>query len=291
MKRTLSSVLLLVLSVSAQTQQRTVSVRLFWQHPPTSIRVAPEDATLAGCDKCPNTRLTAPIEISANGASVHVGGTASPQVLLTGRARISGDGFPSFLVKNELTIQARDDLLLVTLKMPLEQYTVAVLQGESASFKSSEALKAMAVAARTYALHFGSRHQLEGFDYCDTTHCQDLRLGNESPHVRAAVAATPGEFLWFQGRPAATYYHRSCGGELENASTLDPDLRAPYLRRHHDDFCAKNPDEWQAQISKADLTRVLGHPVHTVAVSARSDSGRVQRLLIDGRPMNATDFR
>jgi peptidoglycan hydrolase-like amidase len=140
---------------------------------------------------------------------------SSPIFYLTGQVRISGNAFPPFTIDNELRIQAREDLLLLTLTMPLDEYVTAVLQGESASFKSDEALKAMAVAARTYAVRFGSRHRLEGFDFCDTTHCQDLRLGNESPRARAAAAATEGELLWFEGRPAATYYHRSCGGETE----------------------------------------------------------------------------
>ncbi len=175
--------------------------------------------------------------------------------------------------------------------MTMEEYVTAVLQGESASFKSDEALKTMAVAARTYAVHFGSRHPLEGFDFCDTTHCQDVRLGNESPRARAAVVATEGELLWFEGRPAAAYYHRSCGGEIEDARALEPDLHAPYLRRHHDDYCLRTPDEWQSEISKPDLTRALGRPVNGVGVAARSASGRVQTLLINNRPISATDFR
>jgi stage II sporulation protein D len=231
------------------------------------------------------------VEITAKGTNVSAGPVSGSKLVLTGRSRISGNGFPTFAVENELRIEARDDFLLLTLSMPLEQYVTAVLQGESANFKSDEALKSMAVAARTYAVHFGSRHTSEGFDFCDTTHCQDLRLGNESARVRAAVAATAGELLWFEGRLAATYYHRSCGGELEDASALDPELHAPYLRRHHDDYCVRTPDEWQTQIRKSDLARALGRPVTTVSVVARSPSGRVQRLLVDGRSVTATDFR
>lgn len=291
MRQTLGFALLLLLSVSAEAQQRTVLVRLFWQHPPTEIRVTPERAALRSCDSCVATQLTGPVEITARGATVSAGPVSGSKLVLTGRSRISGNEFPTFAVENELRIEARDDFLLLTLRMPMEQYVTAVLQGESANFKSDEAFKAMAVAARTYAVHFGSRHRLEGFDFCDTTHCQDLRLGNESAHVRAAVAATAGELLWYEGRPAATYYHRSCGGEFEDASALDPELHAPYLRRHHDDYCVRTPDEWQVQITKSDLSRALGRPVTTVSVAARSTSGRVQRLLVNGRAVSATDFR
>jgi len=291
MKRIVLAMLLFVVSVAAETQQHSVQVRLFWQHPPAQISIAPQGATLRNCERCAATRLKASLEITAKGSSVTAPSRSSPIFYLTGQVRISGNGFPPFTIDNELRIQAREDLLLLTLTMPLDEYVTAVLQGESASFKSDEALKAMAVAARTYAVRFGSRHRLEGFDFCDTTHCQDLRLGNESPRARAAAAATEGELLWFEGRPAAAYYHRSCGGEIDDAKALEPDLHVRYLKRHHDDYCVRIPDEWQAEISKADLARALGRPVASVRVIARGDSGRVQRLLVTNRAITATDFR
>jgi len=231
------------------------------------------------------------VDLTAQGSNVVAAGVSSSTLLLSGHARITGEDFSPFTIDGELRVQSRDGLLLLTLSMTVEQYVTAVLQGESAGFKSDEALKAMAVAARTYAVHFGPRHRMEGFDFCDTTHCQDVRLGNESPRVRAAVAATEGELLWFEGRPAATYYHRNCGGEIEDASLLEPDLYAPYLRRHHDDYCLRIPDEWQSEISKSDLTRALGRPVNGVDVAARSNSGRVETLLVNNRPISAIDFR
>lgn len=290
-KCVVSALLVLLAGLPALASQGTVRVRLFWQHPPSMIQVTPQEAWLQTCDTCPPAALKNATEIAAKKTSVSAGSISSETLLITGRIRISGRDFSPFEVRDELRIQARDDLLLLTLKMPLEEYVIAVLQGESAGFQSDEALKAMAVAARTYAVRFGSRHRLEGFDFCDTTHCQDLRLGIESPRARAAVAATEGELLWFEGRPAATYYHRSCGGEIDVARALDPDLYAPYLRRHHDDYCARTPDEWQSEINKSDLSRALGRPVNTLRVVARSDSGRVQRLVIDGSTVAETEFR
>jgi stage II sporulation protein D len=291
MKKASCSVLLAFLTVFAGAQERTVRVRLFWQHPPSEIRVAPQGASLRTCANCALIPLPEAAVIAAKEGLVLAGPTSAPSILLTGRARLSGEGFSPFTIENELELQAREGFLLLTLKMPLEQYVAAVLQGESGGFKSDEALKTMAVAARTYAVHFGSRHRTEGFDFCDTTHCQDVRLGEESERVRAAVAATAGELLWYQGQAAATYYHRSCGGETEDAHVLDRDLHAPYLRRHHDEYCVRVPDEWHSQINKSDLSRALGRPVTSITVADRSESGRVQRLLVSGRTMTATEFR
>src|SRR5438094_10195145 len=127
MKRALCTVLLLFFSVSAAAQQRTVLVRLFWQHPPSEIRVTPEGASLRTCENCAATRLSGPLEISAKASSVSAGSISDSVILLRGRARITGDGFPPFMVENELRIQARDDLLLLTLTLPMEQYVTAVL--------------------------------------------------------------------------------------------------------------------------------------------------------------------
>ncbi|MGZ5141257.1 MAG: SpoIID/LytB domain-containing protein [Burkholderiales bacterium] len=234
---------------------------------------------------CSTKALDSAITLDAHSAQTSI---------VAGRARLSGDSFQPFSIKGELTVHPQDGLLLLTLKMPLEDYVAAVLAGESAGFKSDEALKAMAVAARTYAVHFGARHKLEGFDFCDTTHCQDVRLGLESARVRAAVVATEGELLWYEGRAAATYYHRSCGGELEDATALDPQLRVPYLRRHQDQYCSR-ADEWHSEVTKADLAGALSKfvrgPIATVRVTARTESGRVRTLAVNERPISATDFR
>jgi len=282
---------LLLVSVSAAAQQRALQVRLFWQHAPSRIHVVAEGASLRACETCASNVLSNEIDITGHGSNLVAGTISSSALVLSGRARITGDGFSPFEITHELRVQSRHGVLLLTLAMTLEEYVTAVLQGESANFKSDEALKAMAVAARTYAVRFGSRHRIEGFDFCDTTHCQDLRLGNESSRVRAAVATTEGELLWFEGRPAATYYHRSCGGEIEDSNALEPNLRVPYLRQRRDDYCLRTPEEWHANISKADLRRALGQPVRTITVAARSNSGRVQRLLLNNQPISATDFR
>jgi stage II sporulation protein D len=291
MSRYVYIVLLLLLSEYSVAEQRTLRVRLFWQHPPTKIHIVPERAHVRTCASCPRQLLSGAVNIAGQGSRIVVADHSSLELFLSGHSRVSGDVFPPFATEGELHIQSRDGFLLLTLQMSLEKYVVAVLQGESAGFKSEEALKAMAVAARTYAVHFGSRHRVEGFDFCDTTHCQDVRLGNESSRALAAAEATEGELLWFEGHPAATYYHRSCGGEIEDVRALDSDLHAPYLRRHHDDYCLRTSDEWESEISKSDLAYALNQQIKSVAVAARSKSGRVRTLLVNDRPIGATDVR
>ena len=107
-----------------------------------------------------------------------------------------------------------------TLEMPIEKYVAAVLAGESNSFRSDEALKAMAVAARSYGLHFRGRHQGEGFDLCATTHCQRVEPGAVTSRIESVVSATAGEVLWYEGKPVFACYSRDCGGLTEDAAAV-----------------------------------------------------------------------
>ncbi|MBI3281510.1 MAG: SpoIID/LytB domain-containing protein [Acidobacteria bacterium] len=175
-------------------------------------------------------------------------------------------------------------------RFPREEYVAGIVAGETGDFRSAEALKAMAVAARTYAFRHMGRHKKDGYDFCDTTHCQSLRQPGD--RHREAAEATEAEMLWYQGSPADTYYHANCGGATEAAEDVWPDVRAPYLRHRNDSFC--DGSGWQASISEADLRRLLGldgrEPLR-LEVLRRTESGRVAELSVAGRRMRALDLR
>lgn len=185
-----------------------------------------------------------------------------------------------------------------TVTLPLEEYVTGVLAGEANTFQSAEAMKAMAVAIRTFAVKHRGRHRDEGFDFCDTTHCQDLRLEAVTPRVRMAAEATAGELLWFEGELAATYYHRHCGGTTEDAAQVWPEAAAPYLKQQPDTFCTTHGRaEWNAPIGRDELHRALAgaglqlpQPPRRVEVTERSPSGRALTVAVDGRPVRATAF-
>lgn len=178
-----------------------------------------------------------------------------------------------------------------TIELAREDYVAAVLAGEAGAFRSEEGLKAMAVVARTFAHRFQGRHRAEGFDFCDTTHCQDLRLSAVTERLRQAAAATEGELLWYEGAPIAAFHHADCGGATAAAAELWPDHSAPYLRRLEDTYCiSKGRSGWTAAISAADLRAALeeeGVRLSSgpggIRIVRRSPSGRVMELEIGGR--------
>jgi stage II sporulation protein D len=174
--------------------------------------------------------------------------------------------------------------------LTLEQYVTAVVAGESSVFQSSEALKAMAIAARTYAVRFRGRHGKEGYDFCETTHCQRIDISPASPRVEEAVANTAGELLWFQGKPAFTPYARDCGGRTEAAAAIWADLAASYLISKPDPYCARaGGPTWQWRGDPAAMAEALRksglhapNRVERVTIVERTASGRVRTLMLTG---------
>jgi stage II sporulation protein D len=172
-------------------------------------------------------------------------------------------------------------------ELPLERYVAGVLAGEAGVFRSDEALRAMAVAARTYAVRERGRHASEGFDFCATTHCQRVDLQAVARRLEEAAAATEGELLWFQGSPAFTCYSRDCGGRTEDARAVWPALVAPYLKSHDDRYCAEDRWRWAGdggQIAEALRRSRLRTPkvVEQISIAERTASGRTRTLLLSG---------
>jgi SpoIID/LytB domain len=95
---------------------------------------------------------------------------------------------------------------------------VASVVGAETVRRETAALMAIAVVVRTFMHSHTGRHSSEGFDFCDTTHCQlyrgeqDLSDRVGSPAVWRAVADTSGQVLRFEGRPVEGYYTAACGG-------------------------------------------------------------------------------
>lgn len=176
-------------------------------------------------------------------------------------------------------------------EVPAEKYVAAVLAGESSTFRSEEARKAMSVAARTYAVRMRGRHAAEGFDFCATTHCQRADLHGVTAELDRAVQATAGELLWFEGNPAFTVYSRDCGGQTANGRDLWPDAQAPYLASRSDPFCVRNGAarwSWTApgeEIVTALRASGLAAPdsLRRVVVTDRTASQRARTLELIGR--------
>lgn len=113
----------------------------------------------------------------------------------------------------------------------LEEYLLGVVPGEMPASWPMEALKAQAVAARSYARRNLGGYAPEGFDMVDTTASQAYGgLGAERTATSTAVWNTRGQVVTYNGQIIPTYYHSSSGGHTENNEIIWSGPPLPYLR-------------------------------------------------------------
>lgn len=119
--------------------------------------------------------------------------------------------------------------------IPLEAYAIGVVTSEMPSSFHIEALKAQAVAARTYAVarmqSDQNPEQHPQAPLCDTTHCQVYSSARDIPDkIKEAVDATASELLYYEGQVITdALYHASSGGRTENSEDIFVSA-VPYLR-------------------------------------------------------------
>jgi SpoIID/LytB domain protein len=198
-----------------------------------------------------------------------------------------------------------------TLRLPLEDYVFGVLAAEGSVETEAEALKSLAVAARTYAVHNLGRHARDRFDLCDTTHCQRfVPVRDESARpdfyelARRAVRETAGEVLRdASGHVAESYFSAACGGRTADVAKLWGTSPAPaHLRGVADESCNVASESWTDVIPAERLLRALqadersdvGTRLGGVRVVRRDQTGRAELVELVGqrrRLLRGWDFK
>ena len=152
-----------------------------------------------------------------------------------------------------LEIRARGQILEAIVGMPLEVAVASVVQAESPPGAGMEALKAQAVAARSFFVAKQSSHR--DFDFCDTTHCQFLRSppAFKSPAAEATRATTGLILTWRDAdreldRPLAAMYARSCGGRTRTLREIGVKSSGYPYYAVGCSYCRRHPEIWQRPI-------------------------------------------
>ncbi len=192
-------------------------------------------------------------------------------------------------------------------EVPLEQYVAGVLDREVRGDWPLEALKAQAVATRTYALYRKDNPRHATFDvFSDTTDQVFEKKRNYPPAIVKAVLETEGQVLTSEGKIMQAFFHSCCGGRSERADRVwrgVTGVNAPPLLQIHDDPYCKScpPAHWAYRLKHGELVSSLksaGFAVDDDAVfatGAREESGRASEILVtSGRGrivIPATDVR
>ncbi len=170
--------------------------------------------------------------------------------------------------------------------IPIDDYIAQVLAGEGQPKAGDAAQQALAITARTFALANRNRHRREGFDLCDTTHCQVTRT--PTAITRRAAESTSGRVLLYRGQPAFVFYSAWCGGKSELASQVWPGaVDYSYEPAQHDDACEDEPG-WSSEVRVDQVERALrsaglrGSRLRGLKVLTRNTSERVARIAVEG---------
>jgi stage II sporulation protein D len=204
-----------------------------------------------------------------------------------GTFAIAGKLFRGALVLQPRTASKQNGIDLIN-HIELEEYLLSVVPSEMPSKWPLEALKAQAIAARSYAVANIGKHGSEGYDVKATVDDQAYAgVSAEHPETNQAVHETRGQVLMHEGKPVSAFFHSSSGGftELSENVWSKP---LPYLRAVAD-YDDESPHfEWTrncavsaAEQALAKAGRDVGQLLSITPV-ARGASPRVRLLMATG---------
>ena len=180
--------------------------------------------------------------------------------------------------------RASDGNITVINYVGLEDYVKGVLPYEIDPDWPAEAQEAQAVCARSFALGT-SKHASSGYDLCNTTNCQVYLGANRATAASdAAVDATQGEYLTYNGEPVIGYFFASDGGATEDAANVwGGDY--PYLQGKEDPYETYD-SSWTVTLTAEEIREKLvsaGYSIGQVAnvqVTKRTDTDNVNEVTV-----------
>ncbi len=190
--------------------------------------------------------------------------------------------------------------------LSIEDYVRGVVATEGSTEDEIEALKALAIASRTYTIKNLRRHDHEGYDLCSTTHCQryaPIEREALSDLIVEAVRSTEGEILKDDAnQPVNAFFSASCGGATADLGELWGGASPRYLRETRDEYCVSQNHSWTDVIRQADLLKAMqsddrtnvGEHLHDVRVVRHDQSNRAALISISGdrqKQIRGWDFK
>jgi stage II sporulation protein D len=218
-----------------------------------------------------------------------------------GQIQVNGKNFRGSM---EIITESEGTLTVIN-QLPLEEYVMGVLAGEIPGNWPREALKAQAIASRTFAVlkQTTARQNGKPYDLENTALFQMYEgSGLVNDNIRHAVLETRGQIATYNSTPIAAFFHANCGGGTCGALEVW-DQDKPYLKPVSCTFGNNGTHfRWQAEIQTRDLVRKLravgikiGDVVRLEPID-RDESGRILKLSImdsDGtkKTMKGSTFR
>lgn len=213
--------------------------------------------------------------------------------------------------KREISLLTGDE----TVKISVRDYLIGVVAAEMPASFEEEALKAQAVAARSYlqrALQTGSKH--DGADICASADCCQAYKNSEElqaawgdkyekyvKKIEKAVDSTDGKYLSYNGEPAMAAFHSSSEGTTENSGALWSDL--PYLVSVDTPETEKDVPNFVSRLEQREIdfrdtvlyakpeADMTGEAADWIGKIKKDAAGRVESIVIGGESFSGNELR
>lgn len=238
------------------------------------------------------------------------GGVQSPPFYQSGKV------FPPKAIKVYRTASAAVE------EVPFEEYVIGVVSSEMPASFEMEALKAQAVAARTYSLSKvlrsgdgGNPQAHTAAPLCDSTHCQAYRSQDElsalkgeswkengGKKIKEAVNSTAGEMIYYEHELISqALFHSSSGGRTENSEDVFVST-VPYLRSvdspfedeatHKNEQTVMSVSSFSSAVKRAFPDKNFGSiTAKNIKITENSAGGRVIKMQIGDASLSGRDIR
>ena len=258
-------------------------------------------ADIGACERCRRTvRRMSLVRASVVNGSIEIDGRRASAFRLTSDhpLRFNGREYPAVveLVRN-------GEGLAVVNDVPLEDYLVGVLRAETSEKWPLEALRAQAIAARTYAAYHRLLSASKPYHIvASTAHQQYFGRVPASSPIWGAVRETAGQVLRWEGDVFPAFYHTESGGYTEDPRTVFAARNMPGLKPVRCEFSAGSPHfYWSLDVRLAELSETLRRhdvsvgSVTSIEITERTPSLRASTVTVHGARGSArllgNDFR
>lgn len=202
----------------------------------------------------------------------------------------------------EIIRQSNKRLLIIN-HLDSEEYLHSVVASEISADWPIEALKAQAIASRTYLTYHLLKNSDKDYDVKSSVYSMVYKGEKvEDRRVAAAVKETEGKIMLYDDKPLLAFFHGACGGWTENANQLwNLDFRYP-IPKVKCDWCKKSPSyQWLRKVPLREIENLLERNgkyvgrIRSITPVGKTDSGRIKALKISHSNGNLTipakDFR
>ncbi len=163
--------------------------------------------------------------------------------------------------RGSMIVKKINDTVFIVNILSVDEYLISVVPGEIPANWEQEALKAQAIAARTFTYyHISTQRNRDAIYDLDATAASQVYRGisDEKPQTTAAVRETSGQVMLYDDKPVLAYFHSTCGGKTIDNSYVWEKSRLPYLQGTQCGFCTDSTKyEWESELTLDEIRNSL----------------------------------